>query len=430
MGIYECRLFGTDEEDISLAINTASLAGRNPLTHQFVSHVHLPSYLAPLALISSSPKYVVLLRSASVANYLAKMPPSTTYVSRETMQKVSNVLTWFINLICVVLLILGLTILKPKCTPVFEIHPSVVVAQDGSGQFTTVSAAVAAAPSHSRKPFGIFIKPGVYYENVRVPEEKTRLAFIGAGMGVTVISSNRSKTNISEDGAATLEIKGEGFVAIDLSLENSGDPTTGYTVSLANDADRTAFHGCSFKGHKGVVKAGQGSQFYGNSHIYGVVDVIWGNAAAVFQKCVLYAEKGEHQQPAGALTFQKRSSPLMKTGFVFHGCSVAAAPGSADQTLGSGSSAVFLARPGGPFSRVVFMECYLGGVLDPAAGWLSESLPPPTTVYLGEYNNGGPGTDFKKRITSAEAAQFTVRAFIEGDEWLPKTTVPHVSGFF
>ncbi|KAG9441394.1 hypothetical protein H6P81_017248 [Aristolochia fimbriata] len=324
-------------------------------------------------------------------------------------------------LISAVALTLAFTVFKPKC-PGPKIKPSVVVALDGSGDFTTVSAAVAAAPSHSRKYFGIFIRPGVYHEQVRVPAEKTRLAFLGSGIGVTVIFSNRSWPEYSSEATATLHVKGDGFVAMDISFENAGDPAaTGYTVALANDGDKTAFLRCSFKGYSGVVKAGRGLQFYGNVNIHGAVDVVWGSAAAVFQKCGMYPEKPLPDQEGSSLTFQQRSAPFERAGFVFHGCYIAAPP------LGS---RVFLGRPGGAYSLVVVMDSYLSG---PTAGWLPESSSPslPKTLYLGEYKNGGvqgvgPGW---KNMTAVEASRFTVAGFINGDKWLPDASVEYVSNF-
>ena len=44
-----------------------------------------------------------------------------------------------------------------------DTKPSVVVAADGSGDFTTIQAAVVAAPCHgSAPPWIIRIKPGIY----------------------------------------------------------------------------------------------------------------------------------------------------------------------------------------------------------------------------------------------------------------------------
>ena len=67
-----------------------------------------------------------------------------------------------------------------------------VVAQDGSGNFTTVSAAVEAAPEESAARFVIYVKKGVYREAVEVRKKKWNLMLVGDGMGATVISGDRN----------------------------------------------------------------------------------------------------------------------------------------------------------------------------------------------------------------------------------------------
>ncbi|CAD6216702.1 unnamed protein product [Miscanthus lutarioriparius] len=70
--------------------------------------------------------------------------------------------------------------------------PDLVVAKDGSGNFTTVGEAVAAAPNNSEARFVIYIKAGGYFENVEVGSEKTNLMFVGDGMWRTVIKASRN----------------------------------------------------------------------------------------------------------------------------------------------------------------------------------------------------------------------------------------------
>ncbi|KAI7735810.1 hypothetical protein M8C21_000572 [Ambrosia artemisiifolia] len=72
------------------------------------------------------------------------------------------------------------------------VTPNAVVAADGSGDYKTVSAAVAAAPSKSKTRYVIRIKAGVYRENVDVPKGKTNLMFIGDGRKNTIITASRS----------------------------------------------------------------------------------------------------------------------------------------------------------------------------------------------------------------------------------------------
>ncbi|CAK7344974.1 unnamed protein product [Dovyalis caffra] len=73
-----------------------------------------------------------------------------------------------------------------------SLTPDVVVAADGSGNYSTVSAAVAAAPTRSSKRYIIRIKAGVYRETVQVPINKTNLMFLGDGRSTTIITASRS----------------------------------------------------------------------------------------------------------------------------------------------------------------------------------------------------------------------------------------------
>lgn len=77
-------------------------------------------------------------------------------------------------------------------TPVTNPPPDVTVATDGSGNYRTVSEAVAAAPGGSRKRYIIKIKAGVYRENVEIPRSKTNLMFIGDGQKNTIITARRN----------------------------------------------------------------------------------------------------------------------------------------------------------------------------------------------------------------------------------------------
>lgn len=79
------------------------------------------------------------------------------------------------------------------------VSPDVVVAADGSGNFRTVSEAVAKAPEKSSKRYVIRIKAGVYRENVDVPKKKTNIMFMGDGRSNTIITGSRNV----KDGSTT-----------------------------------------------------------------------------------------------------------------------------------------------------------------------------------------------------------------------------------
>lgn len=67
-----------------------------------------------------------------------------------------------------------------------------IVAKDGSGNFTTIKEALAMTPNSSKTRFVIYIKEGEYYEYVEVEKKKTNIMFLGDGMGKTIIKGNRS----------------------------------------------------------------------------------------------------------------------------------------------------------------------------------------------------------------------------------------------
>lgn len=52
--------------------------------------------------------------------------------------------------------------------------------------------AVQAAPDYSQNHYVIYIKQGIYRENVEIKKKKWNLMMVGDGMGATVITGNRS----------------------------------------------------------------------------------------------------------------------------------------------------------------------------------------------------------------------------------------------
>lgn len=71
----------------------------------------------------------------------------------------------------------------------------VVVSQDGSGNFSTINEAIAAAPNNSVPTDGhflIYVSAGVYEEYVTIAKNKKYLMMIGDGINQTVITGDRS----------------------------------------------------------------------------------------------------------------------------------------------------------------------------------------------------------------------------------------------
>jgi pectin methylesterase-like acyl-CoA thioesterase len=67
------------------------------------------------------------------------------------------------------------------------------VAADGTGNFTTITDAINFAPNNSYdNRIIIYVRKGVYEENVEIPSYKPNVVLLGDGRSVTLITGNRS----------------------------------------------------------------------------------------------------------------------------------------------------------------------------------------------------------------------------------------------
>ncbi|KAJ8899105.1 hypothetical protein K2173_010258 [Erythroxylum novogranatense] len=315
--------------------------------------------------------------------------------------------------------------------PVNSTKYDLIVAKDGTGNFTTVSEAVAAAPNSSDTRFVIYIKEGAYFENVEVERKKTMLMFFGDGIGKTIVKGSRNVV----DGwttfrSATVAVIGNRFIAKGITFENGAGPSKHQAVALRSGSDLSAFYQCSFVGYQDTLYVHSLRQFYRECDIYGTIDFIFGNAAAVFQNCNLYARKPNEKQ-RNIFTAQGRDDPNQNTGISIMSSKVAAA---ADLIPVQSSFHTYLGRPWKEYSRTAFIRCDLGDLIHPA-GWLEWNATfALSTLYYGEYMNRGPGSNTSARVTwpgyrvinsSAEASLFSVGTFIQGSEWLNSTGIPY-----
>ena len=78
-----------------------------------------------------------------------------------------------------VLIILAGLILFTPAQLFSQYQTKITVAQDGSGDYTTIQAAIDDCKSFPDKRITIHIKNGIYYEKVLVPACNTKLSLIG-----------------------------------------------------------------------------------------------------------------------------------------------------------------------------------------------------------------------------------------------------------
>ncbi|CAN6468236.1 unnamed protein product [Victoria cruziana] len=317
-----------------------------------------------------------------------------------------------------------------------SVNRSVVVAKTGKADFRTINDAIAAAPDKVNVSNGYYlinIKAGVYEEYVSVNSSKTNIMMVGAGIGKTIITGNRSVGDgWTTFNSATFIVVGKNFVGMRFTVRNTAGPAKHQAVAVRNGADLSTFYKCSFEGYQDTLYTHSMRQFYRECDVYGTVDFIFGNAAVVFQKCKLCARLPSEGQ-TNMFTAQGRTDPNQNTGTSIIRSNILATPELAAAGYKVQS---FLGRPWKEYSRTVYMLSSIGSLIDPA-GWSPWSGDfALSTLYYGEYKNSGPGSKTDRRVTwpgfhvmnSVDASNFTVTNFLQGDVWLPPTSVPFTAG--
>lgn len=226
---------------------------------------------------------------------------------------------------------------------------------------------------------------------------------------------------------------GTGFVAVNITFRNTAGAIKHQAVAVRNGADLSTFYKCSFEGYQDTLYTHSLRQFYRECDIYGTVDFIFGNAAVVFQNCNIYARLPLSGQ-FNAITAQGRTDPYQNTGTCIQECRIKAADELASS---NGDTKTYLGRPWKQYSRTVFMQSYIDGLVD-TSGWREWNGDfALDTLSYAEYDNRGPGSNTTNRVTwpgfqvlvnATDAANSTVSNFLLGDEWLPQTGVPYTAG--
>ncbi|TMW98949.1 hypothetical protein EJD97_003270 [Solanum chilense] len=296
-----------------------------------------------------------------------------------------------------------------------------IVALDGSGSFMSISEALQAAPNNSDRRYTIQIKEGIYNEYVFVHINKTNINFIGEGMDRTIISGCKSNgTGFKTNETATVDIHGHGFVAQDITIQNTAGASMHQAVAMSISADNVAFYRCKFDGYQDTLYVKKGVQFFRDCEVYGTVDFIFGNAKVILQNCSIYVRKPEDNQNEVTIIAQGRKRKHEDTAIILQGCTINVTQEVREQEP---KVRVFLGRPWKNHSRAIVMSSYLDDYIDPE-GWV-EWNGNTEDIYFGEYNNRGPGANMDRRVkwekilSEYDVTNFTVRNFLHGDEWIP-----------
>ncbi|SHM61057.1 pectinesterase [Chitinophaga jiangningensis] len=314
---------------------------------------------------------------------------------------------------------------KPQTELLVPIN--ITVAQDGSGNYTTIQQAFNAVPDNSSNRTVIYIKNGTYKEVLTLASSKKNVTIVGESVnGVKLTYDNyASKINpatgaaYGTSGSSSTFIRAEGFYAVNITFENSSGPV-GQALAIYIAGDKAVFNNCRFLGRQDTYYGGNCRQYLKNCYLEGTTDFIFGPSTAVFESCKLYSYGGS------AITAASTES-YVPYGFVFLKCNISGAAGAKTD----------LGRPWRPYAAVAYLNTAMTSVIN-TAGWNNwGNAANESTARYGEYRNNGDGSNIDgrpawiHRITTAEAAGYTVLNVLKTtytnpvttDNWNPGTVI-------
>ena len=321
-----------------------------------------------------------------------------------------------------------------------------VVAQDGSGDYLTLQAAIDNAPEGRGTPYLIFVKNGRYKEHIDIPALKTFLHIIGQDRDKTVIYDDRlcgGDNAYSVDPGATVVVKAADTFFENITLENSygHEKQAGpQALALNTQADRIALNNVALLSYQDtwITASSQKNRHYiKNSLIEGAVDFIY-NGGDVY----LDGDTLEINRTSGGYIVAPRHTADTKWGYVFMNNIIR--PGKDFKTGKTlNVTDVWLGRPWHDSPKTVFINTQTF-VPIPAKGWYNTmgGLPELWADYNTVDADGNP-LDLSQResyyyyidrstgnkvekfnvknfLTDEEAAQYTLKNVMGGeDNWQP-----------
>ena len=278
------------------------------------------------------------------------------------------------------------------------------VSKDGSGDYTTVQAAIDAVAEGETAT--IMVKAGTYEGMVKVglrtkPSTKC-ISLIGEGMDKTIITAANGKNNIGSGkdvrDYATLGVFAPDFYAQDICIQNTGGKTAGQALALHMDGDRSTFYRCKITGYQDTHRTKKGVRsYYKECVIEGATDYIYAGGTCWFEHCTLNCVAGGYITAPEDITYYTTASDgttKIWLGFIFNECTLTKASGVSDKSVSLGRCW------GAEKCGSMFLNCQLNNIIK-AAGWETMGGNDGTKSYYAEYKskNGTALADISNRIS-------------------------------
>jgi pectin methylesterase-like acyl-CoA thioesterase len=283
-----------------------------------------------------------------------------------------------------------------------------VVAADGTGDFTTVQAAVDAG-AQATTPVEIDIKPGTYKEKLTI-SGPSFLSLVGDNPLTTVLTYDSDANDAGSTAkSGSVTIHASDFSASNITFANSTPSSGAQAVALFVDGDRQQFLNCRFTSYQDTIYIQDGSQYFRDSFIEGDDDYIIGGSSAVFQSCTV------NQNQGGVAVTAPNTPQTTAYGVVFFG-------GALTASTGVNAGSVALGRPWGPYGSTTYIGTTLGPHIS-QVGWVPMGTNDLSLARFSEYATTGPGAtpsmraSASRQLTSTQAAGVTLSTIYGG--WIP-----------
>ena len=322
----------------------------------------------------------------------------------------------------------------------------IVVARDGTGDFTSIQAAINSIPADENAPQTILIRPGVYAGRVVVNRDNLRL--VGQSRQETVITHSACANDLHPDGTArgtflsfTMLVTGNDVTVENLTVRNdAGDGRkVGQAVAVYAAGDRGVWRHCDLIAHQDTLFCGpmfpwvvkdiaplesqagcvenvgscpevQARQYFEDCLIRGDVDFIFGPWRCWFEDCTLY------MNARGGWYTAANTPQAQPYGFIFHRCRLTGECAPGEGKLG---------RPWRAWAQTFFLACDMDECVSPRgfADWDDDRR---VTARCGEWGTTGIRADTTVRhpaqalLNDEEAAGITMEKVLSGrDGWRP-----------
>ena len=326
-----------------------------------------------------------------------------------------------------------------------------IVAKDGSGDFTSIQAAIDAVPGGGRAPTIILLRMDEYHERVVVNKDNLRI--VGEARDRTVITWSASAIDTDSEGnqkgtfrSFTMIVTGRNVEVENLTVRNdAGDGrAVGQAVAVYAAGDRGVWRNCCLTACQDTLFCGplmprveaeiaprtshaqcvescgdspltDARLYFEDCVIRGDVDFIFGPCRCWFERCTLV------MNARGGFYTAANTPEDQPFGMVFHRCRL---------TGECAEGQAYLGRPWRKYARTLFIGCEMDACVSPEgfADWDGDRR---VTDRCGEYGTRGARADQgprhpgQKRLTAEEAAAVTVSAVLGGwDLWHPDRRTP------